>query len=76
MTTFFGSLLHVVNQKEWRLQICSYLLTQREKATIHQVTIMLSASKNMPFPGQCHLLTTSADDPTLQLLPERQQGDN
>ena len=33
---------------------------------------MLSTSKNVQFPGHNHLLTTSADDQTLKLLPERQ----
>ena len=38
---------------------------QRKKATIHQVTNMLSTSKNVLFPGHNHLLTISADDLTL-----------
>ena len=32
---------------------------------IHQLTTMLSNSKNVLFPGQNHLLTTGADDPSL-----------
>ena len=36
-----------------------------KKATVHQVTTMLSTSKNVLFPGHNHLLTTGADDPTL-----------
>ena len=36
-----------------------------KKATIHQVTTMLATSKNVLFPGHNHLLTTSADDPSL-----------
>ena len=36
-----------------------------KKATIHQVTTMLYASKNVLFPGHNHLLTTGADDPSL-----------
>ena len=39
-------------------------LSQHNKATIHQVTTMLSISKNVLFPGRNHLLTTDADDPT------------
>ena len=35
------------------------------KNTIHQVTTMLATSKNVPFPGHNHLLTTSTDDPSL-----------
>ena len=35
-----------------------------KKATIHKVTIMLSTSKNVLFPGH-NLLTTGADDQTL-----------
>ena len=35
-----------------------------KKATIHQLTIMLSTSKNVLFPGHNHLLTTDADDMT------------
>ena len=34
---------------------------------------MLATSKNVIFPGHKYLLTTSTDDPTLWLLPERQQ---
>ena len=41
--------------KLWRHILC-------QKATIHQVTTMLSTSKNVLFPGHNHLLTTSADD--------------
>ena len=48
--------------------------TQHKKATIHQLTIMLSTSKNVLFPGHNHLLTTGADNPTLWLSPELQQG--
>ena len=33
----------------------------RKKATIHQVTTMLATSKNVPFPGHNHLLTTGTD---------------
>ena len=40
-------------------------LSLRKKATIHQLTIMLSTSKNVLFPGHNHLLTTSDDDLTL-----------
>ena len=39
-------------------------LSLRKKATIHQVT-MIATSKNVPFPGHNHLLTTSTEDPTL-----------
>ena len=38
--------------------------TQRKKATIHQLTTMLSTSKNVLVPGHNHLLTTSADEPS------------
>ena len=40
-----------------------------QKATIHQVTIMLDTSKNVLCPGPNHLLTTGADIPTLSLSP-------
>ena len=43
-----------------------------QNATLHQVTIMLSTSKNDLFPGLNQLLTTGADDP-FQLSPERQR---
>ena len=36
-----------------------------KKNPIHQLTTMLATSKNVLFPGHKHLLTTSADDPTL-----------
>ena len=44
---------------------CLILLEQRlgKKDTIHQLTIMLSTSKNVLFSGYNHLLTTNADDP-------------
>ena len=40
-------------------------VSQRIKATIHQLATMLCTSKNVLFPGHNHLLTTRADDPTL-----------
>ena len=46
--------------------------TQCKKTTIHQLTTMLSTFENNLIPGHNHLLTTSADDPTLWLSPERQ----
>ena len=36
-----------------------------KKAINYQVTTMLATSKNVLFPGPNHLLTTSADDPSL-----------
>ena len=39
--------------------------TLGKKATIHQVTTMLSTSKNVLFPGHNRLLTSCNDDPTL-----------
>ena len=45
----------------------------RKKNTIHQLTTMVSASKNALFPGHNHLLTTSADDPILWLSHEHQR---
>ena len=41
-----------------------YLLisTLCKKATIHQVTTMLAATKNVLHPGHSHLLTTGTDD--------------
>ena len=44
-----------------------------KKATIHQVTTMLVTSKNIPFPGHNHLLTTGADKPDTLSTSE---GDN
>ena len=41
------------------------MTTLRKKATIHQVTTMLTTSKNVLFPGHNHLLTTGTDDPSL-----------
>ena len=37
----------------------------KTKTTIHHLTIMLSTSQNVLFPGRNHLLTSGADDPTL-----------
>ena len=39
--------------------------TLHKKVTIQQVTTMLATSKNVPFPGHNHLLTTGTDGPTL-----------
>ena len=36
-----------------------------QKNTIHQLTIVLSTSKNVLCPGHNHLLTTGTDDPSL-----------
>ena len=36
-----------------------------QKAITHQVTTMLATSKNVLFPDHNHLLTTGADDPSL-----------
>ena len=49
-------------------QLKQYALIQirtAQKATIHQVTAMVSTSKNVLFPGDNHQLTTGADDLTL-----------
>ena len=53
-----------------------YMGALRKKVTVHQVTTMLATSKNVLFLGHSHLLTTGADDPTLWVLLDRQQGDN
>ena len=45
-----------------------------KKATIHQLTTMLSTCKNGLFPGYNHLLITGAYDPTLWLSSEHQHG--
>ena len=42
-----------------------YGLYAAQKATIHQVTTMLAASKNVLFPGHNYVLTTGTDDPSL-----------
>ena len=47
--------------------------TLQKKPAIHQVTTMLATSKNVPFQGHNHLLTTGIDDPTLWLPPKHQQ---
>ena len=55
----------------------THSLSLSEKATIHQVTTMLATSKIVLFPGHNHLLTTSADDPTLfNYHPRWHSGDN
>ena len=45
--------------------MCEYHVPLRKKPTIHQVTTMLTTSKNVLFPGNNQLLTTGADDPSL-----------
>ena len=53
------------------LSVCSFPMLQYhcykllKEVTIHQVTIMLTTSKNVLFPGHNHLLTTGTDDPPL-----------
>ena len=42
-----------------------YWTTLHKYSTIDQVTTMLATSKNIPFPGHNHLLTTGTDDQTL-----------
>ena len=44
---------------------CYHSYSTAQKTTIHQVTAMLSTSKNALFPGHNHLLTTGAGDLTL-----------
>ena len=39
-----------------------------KKATIHQVTTMLTTCKNVLFPGHNYLLTKGTDDPSLSLV--------
>ena len=53
---------------------CRYLhrMSQRKKATIHQLTTVLFTSKNVLFPCHNYLLTTGADDPSLELSPKHQ----
>ena len=51
-----------ISQDYWML--C--MVTLGKKATIHQVTTMLATSKNVLVPGPNHLLTTGADDPSLE----------
>ena len=48
-------------------------LSLGKKAVIPQPTAMVSTSKDVLFPGDNHLLTTGADDPTLWLLLEHQR---
>ena len=50
-----------------------YILLHK-KATIHQLTIMLSTSKNLIFPDHNHQLITDADD--LTLYYPLSEGDN
>ena len=67
-------LLHVFHwPKGSPIQYINSTRSQRKKATIHQLTVMLSTSKNVLFPGHNHLLTTSTGDLTLWLLPEHQR---
>ena len=52
-----------VDQGGMEYQVCLTLLTA-QKVTIHQVTTMLTTSRNVLFPGHNHLLN-GANDPTL-----------
>ena len=49
------------------------MITAKKKNTINQATTMLATSKNIPFPGHNHMLTTGTDDLTLWLSLERQR---
>ena len=51
-------------------------VTLGKKNTIHQLTTMLSTSKNVLFPDHNHLLTTGADDPTLNDHPSVRESDD
>ena len=53
-----------INKHKWTKPALATQYTQRKKATIHQITTMLSTSKNV-LPGHNHLLTISTDDLTL-----------
>ena len=44
-----------------------------KKAIIHQVTTMLTTSKNALFPGHNHQLTTITDDLTFDLSSEHKR---
>ena len=56
----------------WHVKYNIVGLTLRSpQNTIHQVTTILATSKNVLYPGHNHLLTTSTDDPTVRLSPER-----
>ena len=61
----FSALMQCVSSTSSVVVMQLFPFVQCKKATIHQVTTMLSTSKNVLFPGHIHLLTTSADDPTL-----------
>ena len=37
-------------------------MSLRKKATVQQITTMLSTSENVLFPGHNHMLTTGTDD--------------
>ena len=56
---------HIPRMCSWPVSQTVYSLQCTKKSTIHQVTTMLATSKNILFPGHNHLLTTSADNPTL-----------
>ena len=47
------------------LGFAQWQLALYKKATIHQVTTMLTTSKNVLFLSHNHLPTTSTDDPSL-----------
>ena len=53
-----------VNLGQGRLKI-SVTDTLDTNRSLHQVTTMLSTSKNVLFPGYNQVLTTGADDPSL-----------
>ena len=51
-------------------------LSLLKNATINQVTTMLATCKNVLFPGNNHLLTTSTDDLALIIVLSASEGDN
>ena len=62
---FLSYLNYLSQDKKIETQGAFGYCSLRKKATIHQVTTMLSTSKNALFPGHNYLLTTGADDLTL-----------
>ena len=52
----------IVSEMYFKLWYVVFNYYMEKKNTIHQVTTMLSTSKNVLFPGPNHLLTTGADE--------------
>ena len=62
--------MQIITKYKMHLDVSAHIqITLRKKLTMYQLTTTLTTSKSVLFLGYSHLLTTSTDDPSLQLSP-------